>query len=104
LFGANGTGAVLRTPDGAEEDGVGGFGRGEGFVGEGLAVGVYRALVSEEAWSICCGLNRGDNGDSCEMVRILKRSRWTMICIERYEPSPGEVRIELSESFSLFQR
>jgi hypothetical protein len=45
LFGANGTGAVLRTADGAEEDGMGGFGRGEGFVGEGLAVGVYGALV-----------------------------------------------------------
>lgn len=41
MFGANGTGAVLRAADGAEEDGVGGFGGGEGFVGEGLAVGVY---------------------------------------------------------------
>jgi hypothetical protein len=41
LFRANGTGAVLWTADGAEEDGVGGFGSGEGFVGEGLAVGVY---------------------------------------------------------------
>ncbi len=44
LFGADGADAVFGAPNGAEEDSVGGFGGVEGCVGEGCAVGVYRAL------------------------------------------------------------
>lgn len=45
LLGADGAGAPFGTADGAEEDGVGGLGGGEGVVGEGGAVGVDGALL-----------------------------------------------------------
>jgi hypothetical protein len=40
LFRTDGASAPFRTADGAEEDGICGFGSGEGFVGEGNTVGV----------------------------------------------------------------
>jgi len=44
LLGADGAGAPFWAADGAEEDGVGGFGGGEGFGCEGGAMGIDGAL------------------------------------------------------------
>lgn len=44
LLGADGAGAPFWATDGAEEDGVGGFGGGEGFGCEGGAMGIDGAL------------------------------------------------------------
>jgi hypothetical protein len=46
LFGSHFSYAILGSADGAEENGMGGFGGGEGFIGQGSAVGVDRALLS----------------------------------------------------------
>ena len=44
LLGADGAGAPFRTADSAQEDGIGGFGGGEGFICEGGAGVVDGAL------------------------------------------------------------
>ena len=44
LFRADGAGAPFGAADGAEEDGVGGLGGGQGAGGQGFAVGVDGAL------------------------------------------------------------
>lgn len=47
MFGADGARAIFGAADGPEENGMGGFGGREGFLGEGLPVGIYRALYCE---------------------------------------------------------
>lgn len=44
MLWADGTGSPFWSPNGAEEDGVGGLCGGEGFLGERDAVGVNGAL------------------------------------------------------------
>lgn len=57
LLGADGAGAPFRAADGAEEDGVGGVGGGEGLVGEGGAGGVDGGLAG--GWLECrCGIEQ----------------------------------------------
>jgi hypothetical protein len=47
LLGADGAGAPFRTADGAEEDGIGSLGGGEGLVCEGAAGGIDGALLGK---------------------------------------------------------
>ena len=72
MFWAYGAGAIFGAADGAEEDCMGGFGGGEGFVGERFAVGVYGALDSGEGMvSVVCfqlGTGMGIGGVMEEML------------------------------------
>lgn len=60
LLGADGAGAPFWAADGAEEDGVGGFGGAEGFGCEGGAVGVDGALG--RGVSGCLDMEGGEEG------------------------------------------
>lgn len=68
LFGTDGGGrAPFGTTDGAEEDGIGGLGGGEGFVGQGAVVGGDGGLEGSglAGWSY-----DSRNGDSLKAPRI----------------------------------
>lgn len=65
LLWADGARAPFGTADGAEEDGMSGFGFGKGFGGEGGAVRVDGALEGMKVRYKACG-EKGEGTDTAE--------------------------------------